>query len=685
MKNTAKHVYARRSLLVIISSLLTVPAQSTIAGESLELGRVVVTATRTERDISEVPASVSVITSEEIEKSTAQSADELLQGLAGVDVRHSMGVLSVGTSNKVTMRGMGGLTEARALMLIDGVPVNEVWSGGVEWNQIPVEDIERIEVVRGAGSALYGSNAMGGVINIITKKPSEETQTKVTLGYGSMDTKDGSASMSGSAGKWGYRLSGGITRSDGYQPLPENKLKATSIDKGAERENFRGVLSYDLTDSSLLSLTGEYYHHQTTGTYDIPGYNPFEQKNKVLSAKYNNRLGGGRELSATLYTKSEDSSYDNANYLTGYTTNRFDSVSEQSNVGGNLQYTAPFSSSGAANHVITTGLDFRQGEIDRQDTYYDGSGRFIQVKGSQRYAGLYAQDEIFLMDDDLVLNIGGRYDYWKNYDGYNYDTVASPVETNFEDASHSSFNPKLGAIYQLNPSTAIRGSVGKAFRAPNLYDLYRTYIATSTMIYYPNADLGPEKVLSYEVGLDQQLGDSATLSVTLYHNDAEDFISTLSITCTDPAFTSCYEKQNVGEVSTQGVEVDFRYAFTRHWGLSANYTYNRSEVEKYDPDPTLEGNLLPDTPEHKGALSLTFSDPSLFTAKVTARYVGERYSNDTNTTEYDSYTLVDLHLSKDVGKHYRLSLDVNDLFDKTYTEYNVSPGRTVMAKLTASF
>jgi Outer membrane cobalamin receptor protein len=396
MKNTAKHVYARRSLLVIISSLLTVPAQSTIAGESLELGRVVVTATRTERDISEVPASVSVITSEEIEKSTAQSADELLQGLAGVDVRNNgMGVLAVTTGNKVTMRGMGGLTEARALILIDGVPVNEVYSGGVEWNQIPVEDIERIEVVRGAGSALYGSNAMGGVINIITKKPSEETQTKVTLGYGTMDTKDGSASMSGSAGKWGYRLSGGITRSDGYQPLPENKLKATSIDRGAERENFRGVLSYDLTDSSLLSLTGDYYHYQGTGAYDIPGYNYVEQKNKVLSAKYNNRLGGGRELSATLYTKSEDSSYDNANYLTGYTTNRFESANEQSNVGGNLQYTAPFSSSGAANHVITTGLDFRQGEIDRQDTYYDGSGRFIQVKGSQRYAGLYAQDEIF--------------------------------------------------------------------------------------------------------------------------------------------------------------------------------------------------------------------------------------------------------------------------------------------------
>lgn len=440
-----------------------------------------------------------------------------------------------------------------------------------------------------------------------------------------------------------------------------------------------------MSDASSLSLTGDYYHNQTTGTYDIPDYNPFEQENMALTAKYANRLGESREISATVYSKTEDSSYDNADYSTGYTTKRSDSISEQENIGGYLQYTLPLSTSSGSNHFVTTGLDFRQGEIDRKDTYYDGSGRLIQVKGGQQYGGLYAQNEIFLMDGNLVLNIGGRYDYWKNYDGYNFDTIASPVETNFTDASHESFNPKLGAVYQLVPTTAIRGSIGKAFRAPTLYDLYRTYIASSTTIYYPNANLGPEKVLSYEVGLDQQLGESANLSATVYYNDAEDFISTLSVTCTDSTFTRCYQKQNVGKVSTKGIEVDLSYDITREWGVSANYTYNRSEVEKYDPDSTLEGNLLPDAPENKGALNLIFSDPSLFIAKVSARYVGKRYSDDKNKTEYDSYTLVDLHISKDLGKIFHLSLDVNDLFDRTYTEYYVSPGRTVMAKLTVNY
>ena len=679
MSKNNKWGFPRKGLL-LLAGIISLP----VTASAEYLGVMVVTATRTEREISDVPASVSVITEEDIKDSTAKSVDELLQGKAGLYVVHGMGAMSVSTSNKVIMRGMGGSTEARVLMLIDGVPANEEFDGGIEWNKISIEDVKRIEVVRGAASALYGSNAMGGIINIITKEASDKTQAKVTLGYGSMNTTDNSASLSGRSGALGYRISGGMLKSDGYQPLQEKNIKATSIDKGTERENFRGLLSYDLSDTSSLSISGDYYHNQTTGTYDIPGHNPFEQKSKSLNAKYSSRLGDGREFSAMLYTKAEDSSYDSANYATGYTTNKNDSVSEQNTIGGNLQYTFPLSISGTDNNIVTTGLDFRQGDVEREDTYYDGSGRLIRVKGSQRYAGIYLQDEIFLLNDDLVLNVGGRYDYWKNYDGYNYDTAAASVETYFEDGATKAFSPKLGAVYHLTPSTSIRGSVGKAFRAPTLYDLYRTYIA-GTSIYAPNPNLGPEKVMSYEIGLDQHIGDSANLSISLYHNDAEDFISIVSVACSVAPYTKCFEKQNIGEVSTQGVEMDFDYAISQRWGLSANYTYNRSLVEEYSPDPTLEGNLLPYTPEHTGAISLGYTNPTLFNAKATVRYVGKRYSDDQNEDEYNSYALVDLHVSKDLGEHYNLSLNINDLFDDGYTEYYISPGRTVMAKLSASF
>ncbi len=132
--------------------------------------------------------------SKDIQNSVANSADELLKGVSGIDLKHSMGILSSGTSNKVVMRGFGGTTEGRVLLLIDGVPMNDLYGSDLEWNKIPVSNIQRIEVVKGATSALYGSGAMGGVINIITKNPTNEVKTNIALSYGSMDTKIASLS-----------------------------------------------------------------------------------------------------------------------------------------------------------------------------------------------------------------------------------------------------------------------------------------------------------------------------------------------------------------------------------------------------------------------------------------------------------------------------------------------------------
>lgn len=666
------------SCLVAVASTATA-LDATAAEPVREDDEMVVTATRTERRLQDVPASVTVISAGDIEKSVAQSADELLQDLAGIDVKHSMGALSIGTSNQVTMRGMGGLSEARTLLLIDGVAANEIYNGAVEWNQIPVEDIQRIEVVRGATSALYGSNAMGGVINIITKRPTEAMTTTVKVGYGDLGTKSAGASLSGSSGRLGYYLSGHLQESDGYQPLPDDKLKATSIDKGQERSNFRGRLSYALSPTSSVSLTARRYDAETTGTYDIPDYTPFDQETTSFTADYENRLGGGRTFSATVYNKTEDSLYDGADWRGGYTSVEKTSANEQDNIGGTLQYTTPFFNDGGADHVLTGGIDLRQGEFDRHDDYI--SGRDILVSGTQRYAGLFLQDEVFLTED-LVLNAGGRYDYWKNYDGSNLDTADSPVATEYESKTHDSFSPKLGATYHVSPRTTLRGSVGKAFRAPSLYDLYRTYITTYS-VYASNPDLDPEKVLSYEVGVEHRITPAASIAVTLYRSDAEDYIATIT---PDPENDPYYhEKANVGEVEIYGAETEFRYRITPAWSMAANFTYNRTTIQEYGPDPSLEGNFLPDTPTRKANLSVTYSDPEWFTAKATARHIGQRYDNDSNSAEHDAYTLVDLHLSKEFGGHYRFALNVDDLFDETFTEYYVSPGRVVTGELTATY
>jgi len=636
-----------------------------------------VTATRTEREKSDVPASATVITAEEIRRSPAQSADELLSDVVGIDVRHGIGVLSTSTSNKVTMRGLAGTTEGRTLLLIDGVPANDIYGGAIEWNAVPLDDIERIEVVRGASSALYGSNAMGGVINIISRSPGEGLQAHGSLGVQSMNTREFAAGVGGSKGPVGLRLSGRILRSDGYLPLAPADRKPTSIDHGMERENVSARIDWAPAEGTKLSLSGRHFHEQKTGTLDYPGYNPFEQEQSTVNLGWKQTLPGSANLSASLWAKTAESRYDSADYLTGYTSTAYTNNSEEDSVGGTVKYTAPLITNAFGAHVLTAGIDFRDGEITRHNGYH--SGRDIRVEGSQQYAGLFLQDELFLMEDRLVLNLGGRFDYWNSYDGYGYDDDASPTATRYNDADHTAFNPKLGAVWHVTGSTSLRVSTGKAFRAPTLSDLYNTWV-WGTRVYAGNPDLGPEEVVSWEVGLDQAIGERTDMSVSLYYNDADDFIAYLT---PDPAGDPDYhEKENVGEVSTRGVEVELSHRIDRHWRIGANYTWNRSEVDSYAADPSIEGNFLPGAPEHKAAVTLDWTG-STFSARAVGRYVGSRYSDDTNQTEYAPYTVFDLGLRKRLGEHWRVSLDVQDLFDRGYKEHYVSPGRTVMARLTA--
>lgn len=683
MKKPTKHISASRILSGIISSLLIVSTQP-VAAEGVDLGIMMVTATRTERDVSDIPASVTVITADEIKDSAAQSADEVIQGLAGVDGLHTIGILSTSTSNTISLRGLGGGSEARTLLLINGVPSNDLSVGAIEWNKIPLNDIERIEVVRGPASAIYGSNAMGGVINIITKAPSKETISQASIGYGSMNTRVGTASVSGSNGGLGFRLSGNVMHSDGYQDLTKALTKPTSIAQGVERENMSGNLNYQINNNSSIDLNASHFHEQKTGTLDYAGFNPYEQESNDLTGKYSLDLGEGRLFSAQLYGRWDESSYDSANYATGYTTTSYSSSGAEERFGGNLQYTMPFKLGAGADHILTSGIDFNDGQIKRHNEYLDGSNRQIRIRGSQRYMALYLQDEIFMVDDALIVNVGGRFDRWNNYDGYGYDDAATPIETDYEDSTLTAFNPKLSALYHLSDTTTLRGSIGKAFRAPTLNDLYSTFVWGSS-VWAGNPNLGPETVVSYEIGLDQQFGNNADLSMTIYRNNAEDFIGFIT---PDPVGNPYYkEKQNIGAVSTQGIELDLKYRLSEWWSLSASATYNRSLVEEYAANSSIEGNYLPETPKHKATISLGYNNPAFLTGKMTMRYVGDRYSDDANTENkmYENYTVVDLHLAKGLSKTYSISLDVNDLFNEGYTEYYVSPGRTVMAKLSASF
>ncbi|MDY0144236.1 MAG: TonB-dependent receptor [Bacteroidales bacterium] len=567
------------------------------------------------------------------------------------------------------MRGFGG-NDARTLVLLDGVPLNDAFEGAVEWTQIPLDAIKRIEVVKGSGSSLYGSNAMGGVINIITKKPQKQ-QTNINLSYGSMNTKIGSISTSGKNGKFGYYLLGQLTDSDGY--VSDVKPKDNSIKRGVEKANVNLKITYDIDNSSDIGVSYNYMDRKTTGVLDIPGgYNPSTNSMGTAQINYNKFFENSSDMKITIYNTMTKADYDS---LSGSVI-QYKDAAKTSDYGTTLQYTMPI-----GNHIITTGVEGKTSFAEKVDTYLSNSD-IIATEGKQDYYALFGQDEWFI-NEKFIVNIGARLDYYKNYGGKMYDEVNN-VYTDHATKSFNAFSPKIGLVYHVTEDTSLRTSVGKAFRAPTVSDLYRDYIS-SERVYAANPDLKPEEVISYEIGLDQKLGKNGNINITAYQSDAKDFI--YRIKPLDPTSTNFEEKTNVGEVLIRGIETEFNYKFNTQWKVLANYTYNKSTIEKFEANTDLEGKYLTYIPKQKASATLTYENPDIGTINAGVRYEGKHYSDDLNTESkaYESYTLFDLKLSRKITKNSQFEVSVDDLFDKGYIEYYNSPGRVVMATLKMSF
>jgi iron complex outermembrane receptor protein len=639
------------------------------------IGDVVVTATRTERSLEDVPASVTVITRDEIEKMPAQSADELLRNVAGVYVKHAVGLNTAGTYNMVYMRGLGGTSEARVLVLQDGVPINDSQTGAVEWNEIPIQDIERIEVVRGPGSALYGSNAMGGVINIITRKPDKEFKTVVEGGYGSLETYKVSLRNSASFGKFGYSVSGSRMDSGGYCESPPESRTSTTDDKAeSAKNNIGGKLTYDIDPTSSVSFTGSYYHYDKTGKYTlIPDFNLYAQDALRGMLNYKKKWDA-LDLQMTVFGTDHDSSYDSAK-SPAYKALDYTSDADYDDFGANLQTGFAL----GQHNYLTVGGDFKRGTLD-SNYDYKSTVRTKTSGGKQDVISGYAQDELNFFDQKLILTLGARYDWWHSLDGYSNDTSAK--NETFEDRTDSAVNPKAAAIFHATDHISLRAAVGRAFRSPDLNNIYRGDWTYGTVTYRGNPDLGPEDLVSYEAGIDVQATKNFSLKTTLYHTDAKDLIYIINTPT-----PNLKQYTNVGKVEIEGLEMEGELRVTPHLMFFSNITFDQSEIKEFEENRSLEGNYLTGTPKNKAVIGFVYDNPDILTLRVDGRYVGVIYDDDANKTEVGKYFTVDLEASRKITKNIEAILQISDLLDEEYQENSssISPGRIVMGSLRISF
>jgi len=727
-----------RFVVILIGMIALFLSQVSWAEEKetgvIKLEEIVVTATKTEKKVEDAPGSVTIISKEEIERRNIKTVDEALSELKGVFTKRNKGLMD--STSSVRLRGFKG--DQYTLILLDGQPLNDAYTGGLEWGMLPVDNIERIEVIRGAASALFGGNAMGGVINIITKTP-EKLEASATGGYGTDNTRHYRVSVGDRfSDKLSLRIGYEGESTDGYPTAPVQRTIKSGTgtesggypmndkygeptkwvvgDKGdnsAEKRNINAKATLDFSDIGSLSFTAvsgrHEYDYGPPNTYIAtftgsaiagPGKKADFKPNHFISYTgigrnetdiYTVALKGSfgsMQLNAQLGTVRTDDRY--TLETGGSTKTYYDSP-------GSLKLTeteAWFSELRAdmpigEDHLLTIGLSYRTDDSDTNDydipyyrSYEGKSDSTFYSGGEDRIWAIFFQDEWKIIKK-LTFYLGGRYDAWKVSDG------ASGVpgsETTYDSNTDSEFSPKAAVVWKALPDTTLKGSVGHAFRAPNLYELYRTWTSWGWE-YRSNPSLNPETVWTYEAGVDQYLFDRKTkLSLTGFRNDIKDLIY-YKIDNTAKTKT----RMNAGKARTYGLEFEASQEITRWLKAWGNLTYISAKITENPLDPTTEDKNVTGIPRTTYNIGLD-AEHKWFKGSLVGRYFSKIYNDSDNkdTAEgvyktYEPAFYVDSKITFMPYKWADISLSVDNIFDEEYFEYYMPEGRTYFCELTLRY
>lgn len=646
------------------------------------IDEVVVTGTRNERLLKEVPARIDIVTPKLIKQAPAQSIDDVLSMFSGVNTTRSGGMGTMHTN--VSIRGLAGDEQGRTLVLYDGVPINSSDGGSVNWNSIHIDNVERIEIFKGPGSSLYGNNAMGGVINIISKRATNPLSVNASASYGSMNTVLTNLSVSSRVtNKLSLFVSGYFNRSDGYNNIPDSlrtdpdySVARYMKEGGANllaQYSFSELFNWDVAYELYLDKRGE------GEKIEAPDgeYRHFNH-NRVRTRLYGNRNKLRYDLS--LY-------FQRVNYfklderIKKGVYQRFDVKSDRDDWGGILNFNYDFSTK---NH-LTFGTELRNGRVEGGD-YYVTSPDVVYNRGAMSIYSLYAQDEQSFFDARLRLQLAARYDYARFHDGWfdaqgdnvsDFNSHNGPLKSN----SWNNFSPRVALRYTPEAWGSVYASFSKGFRASILDDLCRSgWMWIGPKIANPN--LKPETLYNYEVGATFFPMRNLSLAPTFYYAQGHDFLYYVATGDKLWGKRDIYQRQNVSRVNVTGVEFDLKYTIIRGLDLTANYSYNDSKIEKFPERPELDGKVLTYAPKHqvKGSINWTGGWVDVF---LKGSYKSKQFTTDTNEEFIKPYSVWDLRLSRWLNHRYYVGFEILNLFDNRHmnTKDYISTGRLYQIKL----
>lgn len=604
-----------------ISTILFFLTLRNCRSEIIELEPIVVTPLGREILLRDCPINTFVLDKEDIHQPDVQDVGDILNQAPGVYVNEYGGM---GSASGIRLRGFYA---THVLVLIDGNPVNTPSLGSANLSLYPIDSIEKIEIVKGPASSLYGTNALGGVINLITQEPPKKAYFDFTSSYGSFDTQIQRVIFGSSFEKMGYLITTSYNKTHGHRQ-----------NSSCQGKHFSGKLKLDLTDISYLSFYNSYSEQE----YASPGSTLWPTPLAKLDDRiYHSSLSYGikfdednKFLSKFYYDRSWEEYRDPADPWAG----NVDNIIKNYKIGLKLQQNFRLNDK----NLITLGAEFQSNKAEVKDKITDTSKiGGIKTLNSKAF---FIEDEIYLIKE-LAFNLGLRYDYYSLFG--------------------SQISPRVGIIYKLGEDTRLRASIGKAFRAPSINDLY-----WDDPWMKGNPNLKPEKSIGYEIGLEHKFNKKFSTNVILFRNDVDNLIL-----WADPDGDWVYNPYNISKARSIGLESEFIIQVTDNLLSKISYNY----IDAKERGTEYAGKYLIRQPSHQFMSGFNYRHKSGIEIDFNTQYIDRRYEDRANTKELKSYILLNARLSKDISDFGEIFLSIDNITDKRYEIYQnyPMPGRAI--------
>jgi iron complex outermembrane receptor protein len=666
------------SATVTVSSGTTTTRDFSLREGSLLLSTMIVSATRTPMQASQVASTVNVLTPEQVRQSPAKNAQDLLREVPAVELPRTSSSVG-GTAQIVSIRGVD---EGRTAVLFDGIPVNDAWGEWIDWGRIPKSMLDRVEVVEGGTSSLYGNGAMGGLISFFSR-PMAPGSMDMQLDGGSRDARHAYlAAGVPLVGALTATANGDYQEKGGYRMIDQGAGPG-DIESNVVSRNAFLRLNYAPSANWSAFATGHLFGDSRVLGTAISRANR-DQRNIDFGFDHKSLAGGALGLRAWdgRQIENQRSATFRSQALRAEEDSSVVAQIPSHDWGASAQWTR---SNAWHLQSFAVGADFRnyQGDYNEADFVTSGCptnpachsiSQHVSSGGNQSLSGAFVQ-AIAAPTSKLRVELSGRVDQWNNNDGHSLTTNAAGVSSNatYADKTAGAFSPRIGARYQLHTTFSVHGAAYKAFRAPNLAELYRKQVS-ATSITIPNPSLESENAVGREIGFDWQPLDWLQTKGTWYVADYNNFNVPTNLTATtNPprpvecgAVATCRTRLNVTRTRSQGGEAYVAVRPVSQLFLSAAVNYDDARQQSNLPAGT--------TNETKPHINRVPSPKQTIRATWSSAQVGDwtaiwRHEGKTTTLRGASlapFTVVDANVQREVIPGLRAFFSLENIGNTKY-------------------